>query len=170
MTPEGVQLNEIDRQFAAFICRQAGSRDRHLESAAALLSRGVVAGDVCLDLACALAEGSLAGQGIESVEAWAARLREFPVVGAPGAFRPLILDGANRLYLQRYWRYEQELATSILTRGATAEFDRKLLKEGLARLFPGEAAAEPDWQRVAALTAVTRNFCVITGGRVSRKT
>ena len=54
MTPEGVQLNDIDRQFAAFICRQEGSNDPRLELAAALLSRGVVSGDVCLDLACAL--------------------------------------------------------------------------------------------------------------------
>src|SRR5690242_26593 len=109
MIPDGIQLNEIDRQFAAFICRQAGRREPHLEAAAALLSRGVVEGDVCLDLACALQDGEAARFGVESVAAWVDRLRQFPVVGAPGDFRPLILDGANRLYLHRYWRYEQEL-------------------------------------------------------------
>ena len=170
MTPDGVQLNEIDHQFASFICRQAGSDDPHLKSAAALLSRGVVSGDVCLDLACALQDGDAAGYGIKSLESWVQRLRDFTVVGAPGDFRPLILDGANRLYLHRYWRYEDELAQAILKRGATAEFNRELLQDGLARLFPQGSATEPDWQRVAALAAVSRRFCVISGGPGTGKT
>jgi exodeoxyribonuclease V alpha subunit len=170
MTPDGVQLNEIDRQFAAFICRQAGSQDPFLEGAASLLSRGVVAGDVCLDLAAALAEGDAGSFGVESVEAWVERLTSSSVVGAPGDFRPLILDQANRLYLHRYWRYEEELAEALLQRGAAAEFDEQLLGEGLRRLFPGDPAAETDWQRVAALAAVSRRFCVISGGPGTGKT
>ncbi|HEY5512680.1 MAG TPA: exodeoxyribonuclease V subunit alpha [Geomonas sp.] len=170
MTPDGVQLNEIDSQFASFICRQAGSDDPHLESAAALLSRAVVAGDVCLDLACVLREADAARYGIESLDTWVRRLREFSVVGAPGDFRPLILDDANRLYLHRYWRYEEELAAAILKRGAAAEFDQELLKRGLARLFPATDATEPDWQRIAALAAVSRRFCVISGGPGTGKT
>ena len=170
MTPEGVQLNEIDSQFASFICRQAGSVDPQLWCAASLLSRGVGAGDVCLDLACALQDGAAAGNGIESLESWVQRLRDFPVVGAPGDFRPLILDGAQRLYLHRYWRYEDELAASLLQRGATAEFDRERLKGGLGRLFPQGGQAETDWQRVAALAAVSRRFCVISGGPGTGKT
>jgi len=170
MTADGVQLNEIDRQFASFICRQAGSEDPHLVAAAALLSRGVAAGDVCLDLAGALREGDAAGFGVESLAPWVERLSTFSVVGAPGQFSPLILDDANRLYLHRYWRYEEELALAILRRGAAAEFDAALLKKGLARLFPGEADAETDWQRVAAIAAVSRRFCVISGGPGTGKT
>ena len=170
MTPDGVQLNEIDHQFASFICRQAGSDDPHLKAAASLLSRGVIAGDVCLDLACALQDGDAFGYGIESLEAWVERLRDFTVVGAPGDFRPLILDGSNRLYLHRYWRYEEELAAAILKRGATTEFNRELLREGLGRLFPKRGDAETDWQRVAALAAVSRRFCVISGGPGTGKT
>lgn len=169
MTPEGAQLNDIDRQFAAFICRQAGSRDPHLEAAAALLSRGVTAGDVCLDLSGALDEGRAAGYRLESVATWRERLAAAPVVGAPGEFKPLILDHADRLYLQRYWRYENELAEAILKRGEPALFDRERLKQGLARLFPA-TPGETDWQRIAALAAVTRRFCVISGGPGTGKT
>ena len=170
MTHDGVQLNEIDRQFASFICRQAGGGDPLLAGAAALLSRGVVAGDVCLDLAWALEEGDAASYGVQGVDSWAAGLRSFPVVGAPGDFRPLILDDANRLYLHRYWRYEKELADAILKRGAAAECDRELLERGLARLFPRLPEGETDWQRVAALAAVSRRFCVISGGPGTGKT
>ena len=170
MTPDGVQFNEIDHQFASFICRQAGSDDPHLKAAASLLSRGVIAGDVCLDLACALQDGDAFGYGIESLEAWVERLRDFAVVGAPGDFRPLILDDSNRLYLHRYWRYQEELAAAILKRGATTAFNRELLREGLGRLFPKGGDAETDWQRVAALAAVSRRFCVISGGPGTGKT
>ena len=170
VTPDGVQLNDIDRQFASFICRQAGSRDPHLEAAAALLSRGVVAGDVCLDLACALKESDAARYGVDNLATWVQRLKSFSVVGAPGDFRPLILDDANRLYLHRYWRYEEELSRAILKRGAPAEFDGELLKQGLGRLFPKQAGIETDWQRVAAIAAVSRRFCVISGGPGTGKT
>ena len=170
MTPDGVQLNEIDCQFAAFICRQAGSEDPRLKCAAALLSRGVVGGDVCLDLACALQDGEADGYGIESLESWVQRLRDFSVVGAPGDFRPLILDDANRLYLHRYWRYQEELAAAILKRGAATHFDRELLREGFGRIFPRSSDTETDWQRVAALAALSRRFCVISGGPGTGKT
>ncbi len=170
MTPEGVQLNDIDRQFAAFICRQEGSNDPRLELAAALLSRGVVSGDVCLDLACALEGGLAAGCGIESLDSWRQSLAGFSVVGAPGEFKPLILDHTDRLYLHRYWRYEHELAEAIVRRGSSAPFDKSRLKEAVARLFPGSPEGETDWQRVAALAAVTRRFCVISGGPGTGKT
>jgi exodeoxyribonuclease V alpha subunit len=170
MTPEGIHLNEIDRQFARFICRQAGSNDPHLEGAAALLSRGVVSGDVCLDLAAALTESDAPRFGIKDLDTWVERLRLSSVVGDPGEFAPLILDRANRLYLHRYWRYEDELAASLLQRGAAAPFERELLKKGLARLFPERGDAEPDWQRVAAAAALTRRFCVISGGPGTGKT
>jgi len=81
-------------------------------------------------------------------------LRNFDVVGAPGAFTPLVLDDGNRLYLHRYWRYEDELAAALLTRGSAVPFDRKVLASGLARLFPRHGDGETDWQRVAALAAL----------------
>lgn len=170
MTPEGVCLNEIDRHFANFVCRQAGSRDPHLEGAAALLSRGVGSGDVCLDLACALSEGDAPRYGIESLDTWVERLRGFSVVGSPGDFAPLILDQSNRLYLHRYWRYEDQLAAALRQRGAPAPFNEHLLKEGLDRLFPANPSGEIDWQRVACLAALTRRFCVISGGPGTGKT
>ncbi len=169
MAAETFQFNDIDRQFASFICRQAASRDPHLEAAAALLSRGVTGGDVCLDLAGALEDARSAGYRIESAAAWRERLAASPVVGVPGEFKPLILDHSDRLYLQRYWRYEEELAQAIMKRGETVPFDRALLQKGLARLFP-PTPGETDWQRVAALAAVTRRFCVISGGPGTGKT
>ena len=44
------------------------------------------------------------------------KLRASKVVGAPGDFTPLVLDEHDRLYLRRYWEYEQQLAQAILRR------------------------------------------------------
>jgi exodeoxyribonuclease V alpha subunit len=169
ITAEGIQLKDIDHHFADFICRQAGSDDAHLKTAAALLSNGVVSGDVCLDLSAALKESASYAPAATTAQAWGERLRTFSVVGAPGEYKPLILDDSNRLYLHRYWRYEEELAGAILKRAAAADFDRAVLQQGLDRLFP-DRSAEKDWQRVAALAAVTRRFCVISGGPGTGKT
>jgi len=172
MPVDAINLNDIDRHFAAFICRLAATDDHALWVAAALASQAVGSGHVCLDLAEAVAGGLTAGHDVEEAAAWADKLRAWPVVGAPGEFTPLVLDGAGRLYLYRYWRYEQELAASIAQRGAeaAAALDETQLRDGVRRLFPGELPDEPDWQRIAAMAAVSRRFCVISGGPGTGKT
>jgi exodeoxyribonuclease V alpha subunit len=95
------------------------------------------------------------------------KLRACSVVGAPGDFRPLILDSAGRLYLQRYWDHENRLALQLLSRAsARPAHDSALLASGVAR-FLGDAAPE---QRAAVENAVTRGFSVITGGPGTGKT
>jgi exodeoxyribonuclease V alpha subunit len=85
---------------------------------------------------------------------------------------PLVLDGSARLYLGRYWHYEQVVADAIAARarGLAEGVDRVRLAAGLNRLFPAQVAGEVDWQRVAAAMAVLRPFCVISGGPGTGKT
>ena len=172
MPVDNQNLNDIDRHFAAFICRLAGTDDRRLWLAAALVSQAVGSGHVCLDLGSAMASEPATAEGIGDPAAWAEKLRSWPVIGHPGDFTPLVLDGANRLYLHRYWRYEQQLAAALLRRGAEAPaaIDEALLKDGVRRLFPPQADGGTDWQRIAALAAVSRRFAVISGGPGTGKT
>lgn len=88
----------------------------------------------------------------------------------PNDHTPLVLDEKNRLYLGRYWHYEQSLLGSIerLVSSAPPLVDKKILTTGLKKLFPGDAAI--DWQCVAAAMAVLRKICVITGGPGTGKT
>lgn len=95
------------------------------------------------------------------------KLRACGVVGAPGEFRPLILDAAGRLYLQRYWDHENRLSLQLLARAsARPSHDAALLASGIAQLL-GDAAPE---QRAAVENAVTRGFSIITGGPGTGKT
>ena len=99
-------------------------------------------------------------------------LKQSTVVGSPGEFRPLVLDQANRLYLYRYWKYEQQVAELLRSLAASdvSNFDAALLELGLSRLFPPQGSDELDWQRLAAVTAILRRFSLVTGGPGTGKT
>lgn len=169
----------IDRRFADLIVRLSRNGAPELWLAAALASNAVQNGHVCLDLKSAggkpLSQDEPAGADAPVCppwELWRDLLKAAQAVGAPGDFKPLILDDAGRLYLYRYWRYEKRLAEFFQARiDAPAEaVDLPLLRRGLDRLFPSNGAGSPDYQRIAALTAVCRTLAVITGGPGTGKT
>jgi exodeoxyribonuclease V alpha subunit len=114
------------------------------------------------------------------VDGWVARLAASPLVAVrdPATrdepddqgrdVAPLTLAG-DRLYLDRYWRYERRVARALHRRAtrAVAAVDLAALRAGLDAGFDGEA---PDRQRVAAATAVTRNLTIVAGGPGTGKT
>ncbi len=166
-------ISDLDRCFAHLMARLSGSGDGALALAAALVSRASSEGDICLDLA-RLAGGSItAGETafrFPALEPWVSSLHKSAVVGAPGDWKPLVLDG-TRLYLYRHWDGEQSLVRFLRERSQVPApgVDIALLREGLGRFFPG-GSGETDWQRVAAAAAVLKRFCVITGGPGTGKT
>lgn len=162
-----------DWQFATAVQRIGQCDDPWVGVAAALVNRWAADGHVCLDLD-ALQEKSLEDppRGAEPALPvapgdWQARLRACSAVGRPGDYCPLILDD-HRLYLHRYWTYEQSLARDILQRSAQAapSLDTARLAQVLDRLFPGGEGG----QRTAAQQAATQLFTVISGGPGTGKT
>ncbi|HOX55969.1 MAG TPA: exodeoxyribonuclease V subunit alpha [Candidatus Paceibacterota bacterium] len=172
-------FSDVDRHFAAFIEAQHGRAQPMLALAAALASRQRGEGHICLDLA------GLAGKvfpdkptaGVIPIQLphlkdWLKDLGASEVVGVPGEFRPLILDDRHRLYLHRYWNYEQSLAKAIRARAIEQSDgpDPAAFKQKLQALFPPEPGGGVNWQAVAAMAAVRRKFCVISGGPGTGKT
>ena len=145
-----------------------------LQLAALLVSRHRMGGNICLPLreigGRVLPETIAGFKSAPTVSTWVRKLRGTNLVGAPGEFKPLILDEHDRLYLHRYWQYEHSLAGAIKARvnGPHPNIDLVRLREGLERLFP--PSGETNWQKVAAFNAVVSNFCVITGGPGTGKT
>src|SRR5262245_25006618 len=134
-------FTELDRHFADFILKVASTGDEELWIAAAFVSHYTQEGHVCLDLT------SMAGRPVGTEEGnvqcpdlqvWLGSLRRSSVVGAPGDFRPLILDKANRLYLYRYWQYEAELAEFLIerTKRDRGPVDLERARRSLSWLFP----------------------------------
>lgn len=166
-------LSALDLHFAELMCRISEDNSLELALAAALASDAIAKGHVCLQLQ------SLAGSrlgspvvcSLPSLNAWQNHLRGCLVVGVPGEFKPLILDGKGRLYLQRYWQYEQCIAEQLLSRAAIpVKVDEARLQQGLRQLFPHAAPERPDWQKLAAASALLNNFCLISGGPGTGKT
>ena len=169
---------EIDVHFAKFITGFSAADDTDIFLAAAMVSHATGSGDICLNLA-KVAGSRLDGtqtdhQAIRcpQLDVWLERLRAHPAVGSPGKIRPLILDAKNRLYLYRYWDYENTLSKSIekRVRNPLAGLDFKRLKNALGRLFPENDPQMINWQKIAATVASLSRFSVITGGPGTGKT
>jgi exodeoxyribonuclease V alpha subunit len=170
-------IGHLDLHFARFLLDNAEQGDPLLGLAAALTSAARGEGDVCLDLAVMadqpLMPGTPQALRLPSLDRWREILLESGVVGRPGAWQPLILDDADRLYLHRYWDYEQSVGRSLISRSAQRVdgLDEAILGQGLCSLFvPSDEAGAVDWQKIAAATALLQRFCVISGGPGTGKT
>ena len=156
-----------------------GDGDDLVLLAAALAVRAPRLGHVCTDLA--TVHGSVIIDADFPVDVqelpwpdpgpWIERLSASPLVAVgeagPGD-RPLRLIG-TLLYLDRYWREEGQVAADLAGRSeqGAAGVDIATLAGGLSRLFGG---SEPDYQRLAAASAVLRRFSVVAGGPGTGKT
>ncbi len=99
-----------------------------------------------------------------------------PPVGASEAISsarlaPLVLGPSSRLYLHRYWTYEQEAAT-ILRRRSTQlhSWDPVRLSTAVRHFFPPPPDDGFDWQALAAYSALRRGLTVLSGGPGTGKT
>jgi exodeoxyribonuclease V alpha subunit len=166
-------FDALSLSFSRLVQRLANQEDLLVTLAAAMVSRATGEGHVCLDLSRVVREGVPSSDGRESaavgvsVAEWCAHLECCPAVGRPGDFKPLILDRA-RLYLHRFWQYENELATGLLQRcraEASLPIDPDRCDDALVRLFP-----DAPEQRAAARLVLTRPLSVISGGPGTGKT
>lgn len=155
-------IRDIDTVFADFVCSRESGDTGILRKAALHASASTGQGNICTHLSDIF--------GSAEADAASGRLRTAKSVGQPGDYRPLVLDGGNRLYLHRYWKYETDLAKALLEMSSDLpEVDEELLNAGITGLF-GPLTEDPDWQRVAAAAAVRSRFCVISGGPGTGKT
>jgi exodeoxyribonuclease V alpha subunit len=169
-------ISSLDLHFAKFVVGLSEDANRELSLSAALVSSATRQGHTCLDLS-TIAEKVLSEDDGEpfvypELHEWCDVLLKSHVVGRPGDYKPLILDRGCRLYLFRYWEYQERLAELIRRRvhavGGDVNISR--LKDGLSRLFPETQPEGIDWQQVAAYTSVMKRFSVISGGPGTGKT
>jgi len=173
-------LRPIDRYLAEeLVSLHDDEPQPEIALAIALASNATGQGHVCLNLS------SVAGlpllRDIESgrpsylapkLEAWTQQLKASPLVSAPGdeTLNPLVLDEEGRLYLARYYHYEQRIARGIQQRlQLTTPEDPAQLATQLVQLFP-PSEVQPDRQKLAAALAMLQPFSVISGGPGTGKT
>ncbi|HEX8102320.1 MAG TPA: AAA family ATPase, partial [Solirubrobacteraceae bacterium] len=168
-------LAAADVHVAVRLCELAGEADEAVVLAAALAVRGPRLGHVLVDLATIARTATVDQEEPVDVAAlpwpdpapWVERVRASPLVAAGDDARPLRLAG-TRLYLDRYWREEADVAAALeaLAGAPPASVDAAVLRDGLRRLFP----EGDERQRLAAATAVLRRLAVVAGGPGTGKT
>lgn len=170
MTFSTLPLAPLERALVASLQRLEPNTREAVLAAAALCCQVLGNGDVCLVLARWAGQRPWGeGYGLPALADWRAQLAASKLVGAPGDFTPLILDG-ECLYLARYQAYEAQLASQLLNRAADLpEVDETQLSDSLHRLFANNTQ-QPDWQRLAAAQAVRKRVAVISGGPGTGKT
>ncbi|QVN13090.1 AAA family ATPase [Burkholderia sp. LAS2] len=170
----GIALAEGFARRIGDLARRAGAPSasaRWAARAAFATSRATAGGHVCVAL------GALAQRYEAPLDEVRAALAASGVVAfgtlARGDERPLIVDRLDHLYLSRYFDYERRLADALVAQAGVAAPDEGLspdrLRDSLARYF-GPATGEVDWQRVAAIVALTGRVTIVSGGPGTGKT
>ncbi|QYD69008.1 exodeoxyribonuclease V subunit alpha [Paraburkholderia edwinii] len=195
-------LRPLDAAFARFLSREASSGVAPLLIlAAALASHQLGRGHACLELQAALDDPTFVlslppDDAIDrmvdapthaptdllkgvTLEQWLEALDDAALVNSGAGNTPLVLIG-TRLYLRRYWQYEQDVCAGIerrlhasLERAEALDIDA--VRATLDVLFPpsnrgvaGQQAA--DWQKLACALAARSAFSIVTGGPGTGKT
>jgi exodeoxyribonuclease V alpha subunit len=87
---------------------------------------------------------------------------------------PLVIDSSRRIYLARYFDYERRLARALVERAQVSADapDPAELKARVGRYFaePKNDDDHIDWQRVAALVALSGRLTIVSGGPGTGKT
>lgn len=195
-------LRLLDLQFARFLHAEKPDATGLTLLAAALASHQLGRGHVCLDLAAALAgpqrtlnlppdetDQERSGGGMDtdqkrplppaqllkriSLQDWEVAF-QVDMVSDGRRVTPLVYQN-GRVYLYRYWRYEQQVAAGVALRlDAAAQLSPPpvaRVRNLLDALFgPPKAGSNTDWQRLACALAARQRFAIITGGPGTGKT
>lgn len=180
-------LSPAEVHGARTLCELAGEHRDEVLLATALALRAPQHGHVCVELPHVAttvtgaddADVSLHELVWPDLDRWRAALADSDVVIVrppgtstpdPATDRPLSLVG-DRLYLDRYWRYERRVAEVLRRRaGRTVDdVDLAALRVAIERLLP-PGDERPDRQRLAVATGVLRGLTVIAGGPGTGKT
>jgi exodeoxyribonuclease V alpha subunit len=153
-------IESADVHVAQRLSAMAGESDSQVVLAVALLVRALRGGSVCLDLRSVEAQVDTAGLPWPAADEWLAAVRASPLLGSPQVLR---VYHDNLLYLDRYWREEQQVADDLL---ALLTPRAPAVTPDIVRLFP------PGYeeQRAAAGVALLQGLTVLTGGPGTGKT
>ncbi len=165
-------FTHLDNAIANRVCRWLSSDDAVLWHSIAATSFALSQGHSCLAIDFAAREepyNQLADVFPEP-GTWLASLQTFAI--GPEDNAPVVLDN-RRLYLRRYWQFEQELARFFHDRfmqaQALTEEELTKVKRLLKDLFP-QKTSDTDWQQIAAMNCVFSSTSLITGGPGTGKT
>jgi exodeoxyribonuclease V alpha subunit len=163
----------LDKQFAFFL-QDLEPETKVLEITGFILSAHLGMGHVCLDFSqpheyLTVNELQQIKQALQACQL-VFGAQEHVNNSEMGVNQPLVLEG-ERLYLQRYWLYETQLARRIKQKLVSKNWDLNQEQAFIAELFQiDDQSNEINWQAIAACLAAQQGFSVISGGPGTGKT
>ncbi|MGF6549681.1 AAA family ATPase [Paraburkholderia youngii] len=142
-------------------------------------SRATAEGHVCVPLAALARRFDASSAEVRAALLTSGMASDGAADGASAAaLRPLVIDAQGRLYLARYYDYERRLAHALVaqatadanTVNVNADSAPTALRERLLRYFGPPKDDEVDWQRVAAVMALSGRLTIVSGGPGTGKT
>ncbi len=144
---------EIKKHLTRLLIRLSNNSDQRLFQVFSDLTQALTNQHSCIDLS-----------RYNDVEAIRSLLLNLDIVGTGQTATPLVLDD-GRLFLSRFYQYEQRVATRLSQLNRSIEVDERAVAETIDRLFP-----EPSRQKLAAFQALSRKLTIIAGGPGTGKT
>lgn len=173
------ELPYLSKAFAKFLHEQSEDNHDTVLLAGAFVSHQLNKGDVYLDLnAFFKAKEKFNDIDITAltsyfVEDWETHFSNSTVISNGEGNSPLVwikTKTHNRLYLRRYWEYQNTVYNEIKNRLASIRPNLpETITAQLNELFP-ISDITPDWQKIACAVALRANFSIITGGPGTGKT
>lgn len=168
-------INDIHQQFAEYFEIEA------LKPYAYLLSKKLSEGHICLHLEKTDELNEQLPAYYKSLETSHKALKRISIVSADGTDNKPFILFQNRLYFQRYFRYESSFLNRIYQflsdekavlpqRTALLNTHKELIQKLFESPVDDDRNNTTDWQLVAALSGVLNNFTIITGGPGTGKT
>ena len=159
---EAAVIDSADVLVAQRLSALAKETDERVMLAVALVVRGLRAGSVCLDLRSVEAQVDDADLPWPAIEDWLEAVWSSPLLEPPHVLR----RQEHLLYLDRYWREEEQVADDLRAMVSRRAVDTVDSKADIERLFP----AGYEEQRGAAEIALSQRVTVLTGGPGTGKT
>ena len=178
-----VGLEAVDGFLATQICNSLGSQCATMQHLIMALSKALRNGHSCLLLADIAGQTywSSAAEAISGLvvangftfgdfESLITSAQSYAITPVDTA--PVVLEN-GRLYLRRYWHYEQQVAGHLLERMQIQPLSPRqenIAETLLKQLFSEPKESQVDWQAQAVKEALVRQVSVISGGPGTGKT
>ncbi|MEX2603461.1 MAG: AAA family ATPase, partial [Gracilimonas sp.] len=169
-------ISMLEVEFVRFLMSIIPDEKEEVLLAAAACVHAQINGHVCLDIENLKEEYVFndAKSGIKLTKSikqqWLQNLEESELVSYGNELKPLVLEN-GRLYLHRYWKYEEELSDWLRKKSASQNAISEESNKVINSLFPAKADLfETNWQQIAVCLSFLKDLLVISGGPGTGKT
>lgn len=167
-------ISEPELEFARFLNAMDEHAGEDVLLAAAACLNAQLNGHICLDFSRFdgryLFQNKKSGIKLDANtrEKWMQALKQSNLLAKSGMLNPLVLEG-ERLYLHRFWSYEEELANWIKHK-VSKTFSLSTQDIGILEEIIRPENGGVNWQHVAVVLSFLKKLLFITGGPGTGKT